>query len=91
MTQSARALELHRNDECLQIVDGARPTVIAVAGKRAVAVAALVVAINMARRSQRKRDWPIHLSQESGRVQNYDWRTFAAPILASQPNPVRVQ
>jgi hypothetical protein len=91
MTQAARALELHRNDECLQIGGRARPTIVAISRARTVAVAALIVAVDMARRSQRQRDRPIDPPQKSGRVQNHDRRPFAAPILAAQADPIRVQ
>src|ERR1700675_807674 len=57
-------------------------------GRFAVAVPSLVVAVHMPNRGQRLRNRPVDRAEESGRMQQQDRRSVAAPIEIMQPDAV---
>ena len=88
MADSARARELHRRQEILEIIGGTVPTDLVEAGTLAVAVATLIIAIDVTDCRERSRDGTIDSAEKTRGVQQNDWASLSAPIQIVQPNPV---
>ena len=58
--------------------------------RRTVAMAALIVTVNVTDRAQRLCKRPVDAAEKSGRVQNHDWRAVAAPVQRMHPDAVDV-
>src|SRR5712672_1644397 len=88
MTDAAHLLELHSFDESFEVARCDVPPVNVLARTFAVAVPSLVVAVHMPNRGQRLRNRPVDRAEESGRMQQQDRCSVAAPIEIMQPDAV---
>src|SRR5208282_3743406 len=88
VAKAAHARKAHRRDKPREIVHRALPIVFVVGRASAVAVPALIVAVDAADRAERRGDGPVDSSQETGGVQDHDRRAEAAPVDIVQPDAV---
>src|SRR5208283_3821005 len=80
MADRPDARPAHRGGKPFEVAHRPLPAIMTVGRRRAVAVAALIVAVHVADRAQPLCERPVDAAEKSGRVQNHDWRAVAAPV-----------
>lgn len=88
MAKGAHVTEAHREDDGLKIIGGAIPGVDAVGRAVAIAVAALVVAVNVAESGEGLGKGAIDAGEHTGGVEDDKRRTLATPIETMQTHAI---
>ncbi len=88
MADAAHLAKAHREDKSLKVARRQVPSVDFVARTFAVAMAALIEAVNVADRGQRLGDRLVDPSEETGRMQQHDRGSGATPVKIMEPDTV---
>src|SRR5208337_4905818 len=80
----------HRSYKSFEVAHSRVPAILAVGRHRTVAMAALIVAVNMTDRAQPLCKRPADAPEKSSRVQDHDRRAISAPVQRMQSDAVDV-